>query len=115
MMINFPLEPVCQGLESSTVGLFDRTFSPEEIINSLVGYAEKARREGLLALEGDEVSEADDFLKKGSSWWWTVPTPNWSKVSWRLRSLFWRTSFGATRCSLKPGALWRRPLVWPGR
>lgn len=64
MMINFPLSQFVKAWKAVRWAFFDRTFSPEEIINSLVGYAEKARREGLLALE-DEVSEADDFLKKG--------------------------------------------------
>lgn len=37
----------------------------DEIINLMVGFAEKARREGLLALEQDVVNINDDFLQKG--------------------------------------------------
>lgn len=41
------------------------SFTPVEIIDTIVRFAEKARREGLLALETD-ISEMDDeFLKKG--------------------------------------------------
>lgn len=64
MLINFPLSQFVTAWKAVRWAFFDRTFSPEKIINSLVGYAEKARREGLLALE-DEVSNEDAFLKKG--------------------------------------------------
>ena len=64
MLINFPLNQFVKAWKAVRWAFFDRTFSPEKIINSLVAYAEKARREGLLALE-DEVSNEDEFLKKG--------------------------------------------------
>jgi chemotaxis protein MotA len=64
MMINFPLSQFVKAWRAVRWAFFDRTFSPERIINSLVGFAEKARREGLLALE-DDVSDEDAFLKKG--------------------------------------------------
>ncbi len=41
------------------------TLEPEAIIGVLVGYAEKARREGLLALEDDIESMGEPFLQKG--------------------------------------------------
>ena len=61
----FPAGPVYKGVQKCTLGLFARTFSLEEIINTLVRYAEKARREGLLALEDEIASSSDEFLKKG--------------------------------------------------
>src|SRR5690554_5227570 len=64
MMIHFPLRQFVKAWKGVRWAFFDRTYSPQEIINSLVGYAEKARREGLLALE-DDVSDEDEFLKKG--------------------------------------------------
>lgn len=36
-----------------------------EVINSIVAFAKKARREGLLALEDDVHESKDEFLKKG--------------------------------------------------
>lgn len=39
--------------------------SPEEIIKSIVGMADTARKEGLLALEGSAENVEDPFLKKG--------------------------------------------------
>ncbi len=41
------------------------TLEPQAIIEALVGYAEKARREGLLALEDDIEAMSEQFLQKG--------------------------------------------------
>ena len=38
---------------------------PDAIIGKMVKYAERARREGMLALEDDSETEEDDFLRKG--------------------------------------------------
>ncbi len=38
---------------------------PDEVIDKMVGYAERARREGMLALEEDSENESDPFLRKG--------------------------------------------------
>jgi len=44
---------------------FPPTYNPNELIITLVSFSEKARREGLLALE-DDLDELDDqFLRKG--------------------------------------------------
>jgi chemotaxis protein MotA len=40
-------------------------FEPQKAIELMVGLAEKARREGLLALEGDLEGVDDDFTRKG--------------------------------------------------
>ena len=52
------------------VNLFKKTFlfileDPDNVISKMVGYAERARREGMLALEEDSENETDDFLRKG--------------------------------------------------
>ncbi len=44
---------------------FKRESNPGEMINMLVTFSEKARREGLLALEDDIEEVNDPFLKKG--------------------------------------------------
>ena len=41
------------------------SYTPVEIIDTIVSFAEKARREGLLALESDISVMDDEFLKKG--------------------------------------------------
>ena len=64
-MICFPLSTVI-GLPGVVKNAFlSKKEDVGHLIKTLVGYAEKARREGLLALE-DEVQKMDDpFLKKG--------------------------------------------------
>jgi len=64
-MIGFTLEEL-----KSVPTLFRIAFSDEKhdvakLISIMVGFAEKARREGLLALEEDLSTIEDKFLKKG--------------------------------------------------
>src|SRR5690554_527423 len=47
------------------IALTNIHFNSDEIINILVQFAEKARREGLLALEQDVMEIDDNFLQKG--------------------------------------------------
>lgn len=51
----------------SLLGIIFQTkkLDSEDTINTLVDFAEKARREGLLALEQDAAALEDDFLQKG--------------------------------------------------
>lgn len=65
LLINFPLAKFL-----SMINLFKKTFlfsleEPDNVITKMVGYAERARREGMLALEEDSENETDDFLRKG--------------------------------------------------
>ncbi len=65
LLINFPLQRIV-GL----AGVFNKTFmftldDPDEVIGKMVRYAERARREGMLALEEDSENETDAFLRKG--------------------------------------------------
>jgi len=41
--------------------------NPKETINTIIEYATKARKEGILGIEGDLQNEEDEFLKKGLS------------------------------------------------
>ena len=52
---------------SKVLGALNRqpALNPASIIDLLVGYAEKARREGLLALEDDVDEMEEPFLQKG--------------------------------------------------
>lgn len=47
------------------VAFYEQETNPQEIISILVSFAEKARREGLLALEDEANQLDDDFLQKG--------------------------------------------------
>jgi len=65
LLVHFPM--------SRIVGLFGilrKTLvyaqpKPDEVISKMVKYAERARREGMLALEDDSETETDEFLRKG--------------------------------------------------
>jgi len=67
LMLSFKMEQV------KIIGkLLGIAFKPpliniNELIQKLVEYAEKARRDGILALEGDVANEENAFLKKGLS------------------------------------------------
>lgn len=65
MMINFPFSQFISAFKSVRWAFFARPLSIAEIINTLVTFAEKARREGLLALEDEAQETGDAFLQKG--------------------------------------------------
>jgi len=44
---------------------FTQSFNPSEVVNLLIGFAEKARREGLLTLEDEAKNTDNPFLQKG--------------------------------------------------
>ena len=108
-MICFPLSTV-----TGLPGIVKNAFMAKKedvghLIKTLVGYAEKARREGLLALE-DEVQKMDDpFLKKASSLLLTAPTRSWSARSWKPTFSFsGRGTMKARICSARWAASRRR-------
>jgi len=63
--INFPLKEVV-GLFSAIKKAFsNKIASDEEIIERLIGFAETARRDGILAMEAQLATVNDPFFKKG--------------------------------------------------
>ncbi|MDH7576756.1 MAG: MotA/TolQ/ExbB proton channel family protein [Bacillota bacterium] len=64
-LINYPLKKVIGVTRVLKNAFFTKVKDPTEIIRILVGFAEKARREGLLALEVEAESIDDKFLQKG--------------------------------------------------
>ena len=64
-LINFPLNKVIGTFKVARIAFQNQTLEPDKIINILVSFAEKARREGLLALEADAEELDEPFLKKG--------------------------------------------------
>ncbi|MDQ2993236.1 MAG: MotA/TolQ/ExbB proton channel family protein, partial [Candidatus Eremiobacteraeota bacterium] len=65
-MVSFPLRTFWNGL---TLGLrtafVEPVYHEREVIATLVSFAEKARREGLLALENEAAALEDEFMRKG--------------------------------------------------
>ncbi len=65
LLINFPLQKfLAMGKIIAKTIMFSLD-DPGVVIDKMVGYAERARREGMLALEEDSENETDDFLRKG--------------------------------------------------
>lgn len=65
LLISFPMDElkVLPGLVKQT--FFKNQLEIGELVSKLVKFAEKARREGLLALEAEVASAGDPFLQKG--------------------------------------------------
>jgi chemotaxis protein MotA len=64
-LINFPLAQVVGSIKVLRIAFKNNTSSPGDTIGTLVAFAEKARREGLLALEAEAEVLNEPFLKKG--------------------------------------------------
>jgi chemotaxis protein MotA len=65
LLVHFPMSRII-GL----IGILRKTLvyaqpQPDAVIAKMVKYAERARREGMLALEDDSETETDEFLRKG--------------------------------------------------
>ena len=64
-IISYPWSVIANTLNVLKQAFIQRSMDPNQVITTLVGFATKARREGLLGLE-DEIANVDDaFLKKG--------------------------------------------------
>lgn len=64
-VMSFPMAVVYDVLNITKKAFLEEVFDPRETINMMVGFATKARREGLLGLEEDIANLTDPFLKKG--------------------------------------------------
>lgn len=64
-MINYPLRDVFGVFNVVKKALFARNISVNELIKRFVVFAQKSRKEGILALENEIKEVNDEFLKKG--------------------------------------------------
>jgi chemotaxis protein MotA len=65
-MISFPMKTFTRGIRTGFAMSFtEPQYHEHEIIANLVTFAEKARREGLLALENEAAELDDEFMRKG--------------------------------------------------
>jgi chemotaxis protein MotA len=65
-MVSFPLRTFLRGIGQGLRTAFtEPVYHEREVIATLVSFAEKARREGLLALENEAAALEDDFMRKG--------------------------------------------------
>jgi len=64
-LINYPLKEVLGVIKVVQKAFLHKEETPLGIINTLVSFAETARREGILSLEQQAASLEDEFLKTG--------------------------------------------------
>jgi len=64
-MISFPMSAMSNVMNVLKQAFVQKDMNPGDVINTLVGFATKARREGLLGLEDEIANVNDTFLKKG--------------------------------------------------
>ena len=64
-MVSYPMPVVTNGFNVLKQAFIQREMNPSDVIQTLVGFATKARREGLLGLEDEIANVNDNFLKKG--------------------------------------------------
>jgi chemotaxis protein MotA len=64
-MICYPLKDVLGVIKVVQKTIFSKTISVTELIERFVNFANKTRREGILALESEIKEVQDEFLKKG--------------------------------------------------
>jgi chemotaxis protein MotA len=65
-LVSFPMTTFLRGFGLGLRTAFtEPVYHEREVIATLVSFAEKARREGLLALENEAAALEDDFMRKG--------------------------------------------------
>jgi chemotaxis protein MotA len=65
LLIGFKLEQMKSFGKVFMIAIKPTIEDPKALISKLVGFATKARKDGILALEGDVSEEENEFLKKG--------------------------------------------------
>ncbi len=63
--VSYPLQKVLEAMKIVSKAFSNKQVEPGEIINKIIGLANIARKEGLLALEEASDSIGDSFLQKG--------------------------------------------------
>lgn len=64
VLVQFPLREFIAAVRALPYAFGDRASVPETVITQLVGFANKARKRGMLALDGELNSIDDPFLKR---------------------------------------------------
>ncbi len=64
VMLQFPLPVVIAGFKRLAHVFFDSAPDPQKLIKEMVGYAHKARKEGIVSLDRDLEDIREPFLKK---------------------------------------------------
>ncbi|RNC67283.1 MAG: flagellar motor protein [Desulfuromonadales bacterium] len=65
--ISFPMKSIIQAAKDVKKVLMPPKDDPEKVVKDIIGYAAKARRNGLISLEQEAQNVKDPFTKKGIS------------------------------------------------
>ena len=63
--VSFPMNCLLQAAKDSRKAIFPSKINHEDVIKSMIGYAAKARKNGLISLEQEANNIQDNFTKKG--------------------------------------------------
>ena len=67
VFISFPLKACINGFKDIKTAFLPPKVDPEAVVKDIIGYATKARRNGLISLEQEAQNAKDPFIKKGIS------------------------------------------------
>ncbi|MDD3419884.1 MAG: flagellar motor protein [Candidatus Gastranaerophilales bacterium] len=65
VILSFPLEDIIQSLRETKLVFLTGPVKYESVIEKMMEYAQKARKEGIISLESDAKNETDPLLKMG--------------------------------------------------
>lgn len=65
--VGFPLPAIIGALKDVKTAFLPPKNDPEAVVKDIIGYATKARRNGLISLEQEAQNASDPFIKKGIS------------------------------------------------
>jgi chemotaxis protein MotA len=63
-MVQFPLSTVAQAFKALTQLFFDKSEDPKHLVDTLVKFANRARKNGIVSLDAELSTIEDQFLKK---------------------------------------------------
>jgi chemotaxis protein MotA len=64
VLVSFPMDACVKAVKSLKLFFGNRDHDPQGLLNEIVRYAQQARREGIIALEGEVQKAKDPFFKK---------------------------------------------------
>ncbi len=67
VMVTTPMHVLLSAAKKLTSVLFEHSHSPSDVIEEIIGYASKARRNSIVSLESDLDNVSDPFLRKALS------------------------------------------------
>ncbi len=67
VFVSFPLATCIKAFKDVVIAFLPPKMDPEAVVRDIIGYATKARRNGLISLEQEAQNAQDPFIKKGIS------------------------------------------------